>query len=407
MKFFDRNWRFFSLAVILLSVWAMLIGLHENQALAEETVYLGSHFALTGPAALWGTPSLPGLKMAVEEVNAAGGFKVKDKTYKIKLLEADNEGKAEQAVAVVNKQLAEYHPPIVFGPTISTTAAPVVEMCKSRKDFIVIGAASILGKMAEDAHKAGIPLVFRTTPPNELTAPEQVDYFADQMGIKSIAMIVADDEIGHQIVDLEFLPQFKRRGIKVTDVLYFPRETQDFYAFLSRVKPNKPDAIFAAYLDTHVQGIIRQALELKITKTFINRGGSTRGALPFKDQIDNYITQMFIELDLNQDPKIVDWKQRYAKRFGRPPDNGHNDSAALFYYDFLFTAIQAMQKAGTVSDIQAISKALHATDYNGVLGKITYDQYGRSLWNVTGAHVHKGGKITTFVIHPRADLLLK
>ncbi len=399
-----KNFKF--VPFLMFGLLAAVFCLQPTPATGQETLYLGSHLELTGPAAVWGTPSLPGLQLAVEEINAAGGFKIKNKTYKIKLLEGDNEGKAEQAVAVVNKQLAEYHPPIIFGGTTSTPSAPVAEMCKSRKDFILIGAATILAKKAMEAHKAGIPLVFRTITPNEYMSPEMVDYIVDKLGFQKVAMLVADDEIGHQIVDIEFSPQFRRRGIKITDVLYFPRDTQDFYAFLSRVKPNKPDVILAAYLDAHVQGIIRQALELKITKTFINRGGSAGGALPFKEQIENYFYQIQVvdDIDITQDPKLLAWKERYKKRFNRLPDNNHNDSSALFYYDFVFMATKAMQMAGTVTDIKEISKALHKIEYTGVGGKLSYDKFGRCVGDTRIGHMVKGGKTTTIVIHPRPDL---
>ena len=67
-------------------------------------------------------------------------------------------------------------------------------------------------------------------------------------------------------------------------------------------------------------------------------------------------------------------------------------------------ATKAMQMAGTVSDINEISKALHKIEYTGVGGKLSYDKFGRCVGDTRIGHMVKGGKTTTIVIHPRPDL---
>jgi branched-chain amino acid transport system substrate-binding protein len=55
---------------------------------AGDTIKIGFMGALTGDVAMFGKPTLEGMKMAVEEVNAAGGINGK----KIEIVEADNRG---------------------------------------------------------------------------------------------------------------------------------------------------------------------------------------------------------------------------------------------------------------------------------------------------------------------------
>jgi branched-chain amino acid transport system substrate-binding protein len=44
-----------------------------NQGISDTEVLVGTHQVLTGPGSAWGVPVANGMKMAVEEINAAGG----------------------------------------------------------------------------------------------------------------------------------------------------------------------------------------------------------------------------------------------------------------------------------------------------------------------------------------------
>jgi branched-chain amino acid transport system substrate-binding protein len=43
-----------------------------NQGVSDTEVLVGTHQVLTGPGSAWGVPVANGMKMAVEEINAAG-----------------------------------------------------------------------------------------------------------------------------------------------------------------------------------------------------------------------------------------------------------------------------------------------------------------------------------------------
>jgi ABC-type branched-subunit amino acid transport system substrate-binding protein len=190
-------------------------------------------------------------------------------------------------------------------------------------------------------------------------------------------------------------------------MIYFPPETHDFYAFLSKIKPHKPDAILVCYYDPHTQGIIRQAMELGITKTFMNRAGSVRGAEPFKDQIDNFVWTAGFDMDYSKDPRLLAYKERFKKRYGRYPMNKFNDGAIMINYDFVPMAVKAIQKAGTVTDVNAIANALRKTVYEGVAGKMYFRETGNAMRSAYGGHMKRGGAKDFFVITPRPELCPK
>ena len=83
----------------------LLFGILAAQAFAGDTIKI----ALTGPysggSAPMGTSTRDGSKLAIAEINAAGGIQVGDKKMKIEIVERDDEGKNERG-ALIAQELA-------------------------------------------------------------------------------------------------------------------------------------------------------------------------------------------------------------------------------------------------------------------------------------------------------------
>jgi len=45
-----------------------------NQGISAEEIVIGTHQDLSGPIKMWGVPVSNGMKLAVDEINAAGGI---------------------------------------------------------------------------------------------------------------------------------------------------------------------------------------------------------------------------------------------------------------------------------------------------------------------------------------------
>jgi branched-chain amino acid transport system substrate-binding protein len=70
-----------------------------NQGISDTEVLVGTHQVLTGPGSAWGVPVANGMKMAVEEINAAGGVNGR----KIKLIIEDSAYDPKRAVLATQK----------------------------------------------------------------------------------------------------------------------------------------------------------------------------------------------------------------------------------------------------------------------------------------------------------------
>ncbi|MFP5247710.1 MAG: ABC transporter substrate-binding protein, partial [Thermoanaerobaculia bacterium] len=92
-----RIWRYLLAAALLAA--ACRPGREAQTTDAAGDIPVGVYGALTGDQAAFGTSTVQGVRIAAEEINAAGGVLGR----KIRLLVEDDQGRAEEAATVVTK----------------------------------------------------------------------------------------------------------------------------------------------------------------------------------------------------------------------------------------------------------------------------------------------------------------
>src|SRR5437868_2399451 len=85
----------------------------------QDVVKLGEIEAQTGALNTYGWMSSQGMRMAVDEINKAGGFQVGGKTYKLQLVNPDTQGNPQQALIQLKKMLEEDKIIYVFVPFLT------------------------------------------------------------------------------------------------------------------------------------------------------------------------------------------------------------------------------------------------------------------------------------------------
>src|SRR3972149_7529464 len=94
-------------------------------------------FEMSGPLQSFGEPTGDGVKLAVQEINDAGGFQVGDTIYTIKLLEHDTRSDISNTVAINTELVRDDEVNVIWGPastgdpesTQITQAAHVLHLC--------------------------------------------------------------------------------------------------------------------------------------------------------------------------------------------------------------------------------------------------------------------------------------
>ena len=102
-------------------------------AWGADTIRIGFNIPLTGDAPKVGECSKYAAEIRLAEINAAGGLKVGDKTYKLEFIYVDNESKAESATAAALKLITQDRVLGIIGPQASKQAIPAGQVCNDNK----------------------------------------------------------------------------------------------------------------------------------------------------------------------------------------------------------------------------------------------------------------------------------
>jgi len=132
----------------------------------EGTLRIGGIWAITGGVAITGKGALGLSRLAVEEINAAGGVRIDGKQVKMELYAHDEACKPEQGMALMKRLDTVDKVLFSMGPTCSSTAEPIFKTLQKR-----LGDSADTGSQflffTDTASKFGLakisPWVFRNT----------------------------------------------------------------------------------------------------------------------------------------------------------------------------------------------------------------------------------------------------
>jgi branched-chain amino acid transport system substrate-binding protein len=355
----------FPFAAIVVFVLAVVAPM---SAIADDTLRLGGVFSLTGKLTSLGQSGAVAAKLAVKEINDRGGITVGGKPYRVELILRDDRGVPAEAVASTLELTAKDGIKFVFGPIGTVVGMPAIEV--TRKAGVmhftpVTGSGTLVGK-------PDYPYLFQTY--NwEFGARGRIRTYAPfiaktakEYGIRRVAILDSTDDYSSQVLEA-YVPRLKELGLEIITVERYDRAgTVDFYPQLGKIKALKPDALIWGYSDESGKLIIRQALETGVTKKFFSwQGPSEIPALPYKDQLELYTWVIGTRSPQSDDPKIKDWTRRMNEMAGQ--ELGPSLIWGLTIYDQVFMLTKAIEKAGTITDLEKIKRALQGMTYDGVM----------------------------------------
>jgi branched-chain amino acid transport system substrate-binding protein len=384
----------------LLGAAAVLAAFASVPAFAQDVVKLGQIEAQTGPLATYGWMGSQGAKMAVAEINKAGGFKVGAKTYKLELISPDTRANPQEAQIQMKQLLEQEKVKYVFGPFLTNVYNGIEPyMTQNNGKFLLMGGATAIHAQLGTPNHEYLVRTWNWDAGEAGFGQLLVDYLQKQKA-KKAAMLFQNDAFGKVAVDI-YSPIFKKAGIDLQVELFEPG-TKDFSAPLAKLAAGKPDYLFPGYVDAVLYDIVRQATETGLFKNFFTVRGSMGPALKNKDLIDNYIAYLpkYFEEAEKKEPKtkafVAAYKAFYKSDF--PYDQAPLCSSSC--YDHVYMLVEAMKKAGTVDDVTKVKAALLTFTHNGVWN-IRYDKTGEAVFGFDVLHMKKGGAISSTHIEPK------
>jgi branched-chain amino acid transport system substrate-binding protein len=341
---------------------------------AADTIKIGFNAPLTGFAASDGKSSSEGAKLAVEQVNSAGGVNGK----MLELVIYDDQAKPAQAIPIANKLIGQDKVVIgvsgsYSGPTRS--AAGVFQ----EAGIPYISAYAI----HPDITRAG-NYVFRTSFLGEVQGRGGAKLVGDLLGKERVVIITLQNDFGKSLA-----AGFKSRtadfGIKVVNEYQYSIKDRQFGSIVAKVKADNPDAIYASGYYFTAGPLVSQLRAAGVSVPIIGQEG--------------YDSQKFIEIagpaaegiiittSLDRDsqvPETMSFIRAFEEKAGFKAD-----MVAASAHTAILVAADALKRAGT-TDPEALRKAIAATNLKVSTGTISFNSLGEVMKAVQNQVVKNG-----------------
>jgi branched-chain amino acid transport system substrate-binding protein len=328
---------------------------------AGDTIKIGGLAPLTGNVSVYGVATNNGIKMAVDEINKAGGVLEKQIEYIV----YDEKGDPIEAVNAYNKLVQDDKIIALIGDVTSKPTIAVAQ--KAVKDRIPMITAT--GTTA-DITKAG-DNVFRACFIDPYQGELMAEYAAKKLNAKTAAIIYDNgDDYSTGVADA-FEKEAKEAGITITNKEAYQPGSVDFKSQLTKIKAGNPDVLMIPVYYSDVALIAAQAKDIGIKSKLLGADGWD-GVLEKIDKSnldavkDCYFCSQYSPE--NKDEKLQNFLKQYTEKY-----KSEANMFAVLGYDALGMMAAAINKAGSV-DSEKIIEALKNLEYKGLTGSTTFDE---------------------------------
>lgn len=347
----------------------------------ENEIVLGHYASMTGSEATFGISTDEGLRMAFDEANAAGGIKGK----KIKMITMDDQGKAEEAVAVATRLIEQEKVTVLIGEVASSSSLAVAPVAQAKK-VPMVSPSSTNPKVTEVGD-----YIFRTCFIDPFQGTVMAKFAFETQKYKKVAVlrdVKSDYSVG--LADF-FVAKFKSLGGEIVGDVSYQRGDVDFKAQLTQLKSLSPEAILIPGYYTEVGLIARQARELGYKGVFLGGDGWDSPKLSEIGQtaIDgSYFSNHFS--NESTDPTAVEFIKRFQARYNKNPDG-----LSSVAYDAGKIIIKALENSPEITRENVRAELAKIKDFQGATGKISIDANRNALKSAVVVQVQ--GKSNKFV----------
>jgi branched-chain amino acid transport system substrate-binding protein len=328
---------------------------------AANAIVVGHVASMTGDTATFGRSADQGMRMAIEEINVAGGVLGKP----IELITEDDRSVTEEARTAAQKLLQRDQVVALLGEVASSRSlAAAPEAQRARVPMISPGSTN--PKVTEVGD-----YVFRACFIDPFQGAVMARFAVDELHAKRVAILFdfkQDYSVG--LADY-FRETAQKLGAEIVADERYTSGDIEFRAQLTTIRAAKPDAIFVPGYYTELGLIAKQARELDIDVPLLGGDGwdSEKTIEIGGDAVEGYFFSTHYAAD-SDSPRVQAFVTEFTKRYGATPD-----AMAALGYDTARILADALGRAGA-TDGPALRNAIAATKaFDGVTGKISMDEH--------------------------------
>jgi len=354
---FPQRWMLLAQCLLLAIIAG---GCKQNENAANE-ILIGHFGSMTGSEATFGQSTDNGIKLAVDEINEAGGIKGK----KIRLITYDDKGDAREVGTAVTRLTTNDGVVAVLGEVASKLSLAGAPVCQDA-GIPMISPSSTNPQVTEIGD-----MIFRVCFIDPFQGGVCAKFAREHEGLKAAKAAILTDQASPYSVGLqeEFEKAFEKLGGKIVSKQSYQAGDQDFSAQLTSIRSSEPDVIFLPGYYTDVGNVVLQARKLGLTIPVLGADGwdSVKLGEIAGSAIDGcYYSNHYSHED--QNPRVQDFIKKYDGRHQQIPDG-----LAALGYDAARILFEAMERAESLDGKTLAAELAKTKDFDGVTGSISID----------------------------------
>jgi ABC-type branched-subunit amino acid transport system substrate-binding protein len=386
---------------------------------ADCDVKVGLVMELTGPAGEYGQAGAKSVEMAFRDINDAGGV---NGGCKLVTDTRDSQSQGNVAVDAANQLVQVEKVPVIIGGIISSVSIPILTSVTAPAKVVQVSPASsspTLTQLGRDGKTNGV--FFRTITSDALQGVAAAKYALDQ-GLTKLSVIHVNNDFGVNMVN-EFSKAYKALGGTIVSVTPYNEKQPSYQAEVTAAMAGTPDALYLVSYPVDGATIARQ---------WISQGGPAKFLLNDGMNSPDFIASVGKEYlndaygtssGTNPTASTEYFNANYKAFSGIEPSNPAADRS----YDAGAIVGLAIAQAGSADPAaikdsinkvldpngtvihagkEEFGKALQlikdgkAIKYEGVIGPVSFDQYGDitgpfRLWRIQNGEVTTVGEMST------------
>jgi branched-chain amino acid transport system substrate-binding protein len=344
------------------------------QAAPDQEIRIGFTVPLTGAAASEGALFIKAIKLALKQINQAGGVNGK----KINLIMEDTQSTNPGALAALQKCVEKDKVLALVGPVKSTQILAMSDAIKSDAIPTMIGGTNA------NLTRKGNPWLFRVRPDDSIAAAAMVKFIKEDLKLTKVGILHDTDAFGTGGADL-VEQGAKENGLTVVKRERYTTKDKDFTAQLLSLKNAGAQVMVVYGTNTEDVAVIqRQYRQLGSPYKYL--GSVSSGGRDCLRLAKEAAEGLMVVADFvpGQSPVNRKYAEDYRKEYGED-----FDANSVWAYDGLKILADAIRKAG--EDRNKIREALLATQgYKGALGTFSFTPNGDGLSEVSVVQIQNG-----------------
>jgi branched-chain amino acid transport system substrate-binding protein len=342
-----------------LLICAIIVAFGTGSVLARD-ILVGGVAPKTGEAATFGVSTENGVRLAVEQANAAGGLL---DGRQIRLVFEDDKGDPVAGKLAFSRLIERDQVCAVVGSVMSKVSIAGADVAERSRTPMISSAST------NPTVTLGKKYVFRACFIDPFQGRVMAKFARENLKAKRAAILYdASNDYNKGLAEV-FRDVFKELGGEIVAIESYPARSVDFRPQLTKVLQAAPDALFMPnyYNDVALQA--KQAREIGIKAALLGGDGwdspdlvKAAGAAIEGGCFSNHFTRE------SDNPKVKDFVLAYEKRYGGAPD-----ALASLGYEAAQILLAAIKKAGSDSP-DKIRDAMEKSDVETITGRIAFDK---------------------------------